>query len=722
MAEKHGSGGAARGALVYAAAAGLGLAAFFAIFGPRILDPQAFGWLFRSDWGQHFIGWLAYLRGDWGWPLGRIEGLEAPQGTSLVYVDALPAVAIPLKAALGAEAEAVQFQGWWFLACTVLQAVAGLWALRMAGLARGPAVAGAALLLLWPAMYQRIGHDTLVAHWTLLLAMGAVFVARPGPRYAALTGLLLLTLAIHAYLTAMVGLLLVGRIAADWQRGAAAAEGSALARLGAPLQALPRAALAAGAAAVAGLGAWMWALGYFVVGGGDVGAIGLGHFSMNLAAPVNPFFEGYSTLLETVPTRRGQYEGFLYFGAGALAAVALAALAAVFVTARMAADRLAAFRALALAGLAGAAIAVSPVVALGPAVLVEVPLPGVVEAALAPFRSSGRFGWLPGLALLLWAVAAIAARLPRAWATAVLAGLVALQIADLRELPRVIRAETAADPAAQAEAERLAELWPEEIGRVSFLGGGRALHELLYPFGFAAVEAGAETDLFYLARFDAEARAARRADLAERLAEGRLAADTLYVAPLSGRDACRLAAQPGAGILEAPRAVVVHGGWLSPRPSPIAGRGVARAPEVPLARLVEDCGPGCAMALAVADDAAARLPDALRRALAARGAEEIARLGYRESYLVVLEAGRVLAEARSGTQAVAWSGQAGGLPLSVRSAGHGKGPGAGLTVGGVDCSAGRRGFNGLLWRQGGGEILRFAYDTHASPGARPLAD
>ncbi|PTW59108.1 hypothetical protein C8N35_108145 [Breoghania corrubedonensis] len=43
----------------------LGLAAFLAVVGPRVLDPTNIAWLESADTAQHYLGWLFFRQGSW---------------------------------------------------------------------------------------------------------------------------------------------------------------------------------------------------------------------------------------------------------------------------------------------------------------------------------------------------------------------------------------------------------------------------------------------------------------------------------------------------------------------------------------------------------------------------------------------------------------------------------------------------------------------------------
>ncbi|MEM1343529.1 MAG: DUF6311 domain-containing protein [Pseudomonadota bacterium] len=674
----------------------LGAGLFALAFDTHILDPTNLGWLLRGgDWGQHVVGWIAFLNEPWSWPLGVIRSLDAPDGTSLVYVDALPLVSIPLKALLGVGAEPVQFQGWWFFSCVVLQGVVGFWCLSRMGVAPWPGVLGAVLLMLWAPMYQRLGHDTLVAHWIVLLGLGALFLEARARR-AVLTGLALFAVCVHAYFVAMVALIALGSVWLRWREGG-------------PRPA-PWRRLAALGATVCAMLALMTLLGYFVINPDNTVTTDIRYFTMNLLSPVNSQLEGiWSQILSPLPILPGQYEGFAYLGVGTMGAV-LAALVVTLVRPDL--DPVLRRRFWALGGVALMALlyALSPRITLGESVLLDVWLPAFVERAASIFRGTGRFAWIVGLALVLWTVATLALRLPRRWSMAVLGLAVAVQAYDLSGAPVRLKALTAPDPTRQAEMEALAERWPETIDHAAFLARHNGPARLRYDISYAAVLNGASTNLFYVARRDHKSHQKRVRALTERILNGPLERGTLYLVPKIDPRACLMAARPEA--LLAREALVANGAWLedaTPLPPVWRDKTVLTDDQTSLADLIADCGEGCRMALGVRETNTP--PPGVAAALTARGAERIATLGPRDAYLVVLENGRVIAE-QSRPGRIAWEAPLGAWTLSVRSTGAGAGWGAGVSLDGIACSPDNPGYNGVLWREGDPVLRRF----HRFPG------
>lgn len=445
----------------------LGAGFFVAVYGYAIVDPARIDWLLHGDPAQHYLGFAFFRNAEWSWPLGAIADFGAPQGTSLVFTDAIPLLGIPLKLFSRWLPADFQYLGFWMLLCYALH---GAFAQRVLGRLelRGAARIAAILLLLTsPALALRAyGHESLMAHWLLLASFEAHLAGRPGRQGP----LLLLGAMIHAYWLA----LLAPFVALAWWRG----EVSWRHRLG---------WLAAVAFAMA-------AAGYFIARPAQLAAIGYGQYSANLLTFVDPMdwraflahfgrpAEGAAEWSQLLPAQghaqADQYEGFAYLGAGALALLVVVAVLSAALgakrkaragaaargrtaaasaretvvasaretaaaepdgsiaalrkrLARAAAGPVPSLRPLWVLAIVMAGYALSTRVTFGSHVLADPALPPAVLGVLSVFRATGRFVWPLALLLPLWGCAHLVARIPARTLAALLAAALALQAWDL---------------------------------------------------------------------------------------------------------------------------------------------------------------------------------------------------------------------------------------------------------------------------------------------------
>lgn len=544
--------GARRSSLIAFLVAGL-LGALYArwLYGSRALDPASVQWLLHGDAAQHFIGLSFFLSEPWRWPPGAMLGFGAGP-TSVVFTDSIPLLALAAKAA--GFPPGAQYFGAWMLACHALLGAFGALLLRRLGASLGAAVVGAMFFASAPVVLMRAyGHEALMGQFVVVAALAVAHGRWSAPAWAAL---LAASTLVHPYLAAMVFAIALAATADALQRRTL--------RAGALMRRVPA---LLGAPALAA-----WLAGYFV-GDGERSAGGHDFFSANALTWFDPMdWSSFSRHFDRDPTAGewsallpslgqatvGQYEGFAYLGAGAIAIVAAALLmsAAARFAARLpsAVSRFADSTADSTAGRAMrrsrslaqpvaetrrrplwilaacaalALVALSTRPSVGPRILFAVPTGPTVEYLLGIFRASGRFVWPLTWLVLAWATARVA-RVPRS--TLLLAGLLVLQAIDLAPKHAELRDRFRTGPPG-IQAQPLAPVWQTALRvcpRLHWLGDPAQGERWITP-ALAVVRAGARLDDAPTARRSpTEAAAHARALEALRGGDG-WREDTVYV-------------------------------------------------------------------------------------------------------------------------------------------------------------------------------------------------
>lgn len=402
------------------AAAATGFIWFVHVCGASTLHPANTDWLFVGDWRQHWLGFLFFQREPWSFPLGGLTSLLYPIGTNIAFTDSNPLLAILVKPFAGLLPDEYQLMGPWLAACFVMQGYLG--AALASTMTKNPVqqAFGGCIFVMSPALYGRLGHDTLCAHAILLslLYMGLRENTRDRREARApwLTTLALIcAAAVHPYLAVMSWVLAQAVLIKLWRSGSLAARLTLVWMFGSTAAMLS-----------------VWAvIGYF--GSTLDGHGGFGHFSSDLLTLIDP--NGYSRILPDLPTTIGEGEGFAFLGVGGLVALMLAVAAAL--------KHRPALRpgmgVIAIACVLLAVFALSSSVKLAGEEVVNLesvyePLQAFVE----PFRSSGRFIWPLHYLLLtfgLWGVTRLFSADRRSAATMALASIVFVQAADVRDIP-----------------------------------------------------------------------------------------------------------------------------------------------------------------------------------------------------------------------------------------------------------------------------------------------
>ncbi|HTR15644.1 MAG TPA: DUF6311 domain-containing protein [Acetobacteraceae bacterium] len=371
-----------------------------------------------GDLAQSLTGHLALQMDAWRFPPLVASYLFWPHGLSVAMTDSNSLMSLLAKLLSSLTGHSgINLLGIWFALCWGLQPVAAVYALR--GLGRfgpGSCVAAALLAAWFPALLYRVGHINLCGHFLILAALGLVFRALLDPArpvWARAGVLLTVTILCHPYLYFMGVALL----------------------LSLPVQRLLERDPALWRTGFHCLIAVVVPVGVFCILSGALGSVGggFGFNSMNLLGPVWPQISGlFGPDLPILDANGGQYEGFNYLGAGILLLLAAAMLHLVrggdaesVVSAR--------FHGLAVMLVLLTGFALSSRVYAGHRLLLD--LDGLLPwgRIFGAARSSGRFFWPVGYALMLFGVA-WAARQRRLVAVPLLGAAVMLQYADERPL------------------------------------------------------------------------------------------------------------------------------------------------------------------------------------------------------------------------------------------------------------------------------------------------
>ena len=433
-----------------------------------------------DDVTQYIAGFNMYFTAPWQLPLLGFDSLNYPAGTRVTFVDAIPIFALLLKVLLPTSLAPFNPFGIWVALCFMLQGVGAWWIARELRIGSWFFLIGLLVLFLTsPALMARIGHISLMSHWILLFAI-ALYVRSYRqsrlPRYA-WTFLLVSAFYINIYLFVMAcGVLLAGlfdlgrrisvRDVVDLMLPfALLAATSLLMFLPLPLTGVTR----------------EW---------------GFGYYSMNLLAPLT----GGKVFALQATEVAGQYEGFNYLGFGVLVAL----VAAFFLRCRPATEILHRHYALVFLLFLYFVYALSNQIYFGPQQILVLRYPTILEGLTSQFRASGRFFWTVGYSLVIFSMVVLYRGFgKRTFAFAVFL-LVFLQLADLGDRYKVLRASVVRD---SSQPMNFA-MWDTRLGKsVETLyfypkfKCGQPPHGTLLPVMRYAAERGLNLNTGYIARY-----------------------------------------------------------------------------------------------------------------------------------------------------------------------------------------------------------------------------
>lgn len=500
----------------------LGLANALALIGAGPINPRNIAWIY-GDTATYYTGWALYRHdAHVRFPLAWTDRVGYPIGTSIGLLDAVPLVAVALRPFGPLLPEPFQYLGPYMALCFVLQAWFGFSLCRRLFPSHANfAALGSMLFVLAPPMTQRaFGHVALMSQWTIVAALDAYF-RDPNTRPARWMVRPWIVLAIAAGLNPYIGVMCLLVTAA------------AIARLLLERRCrLVSAALLVLASGAIFVGSSML-FGSLVAGGAatyDAG--GYGQFSLNLNAPVNPMQYGSLVLPPLRLAHPFQQDGYSYLGFGVIVLCLIA-----FAVRPESVVALKTRRYLPLAGLAVVCtvLAVSTTVTFGATRLFTLHLPRGVENALATLRASGRLFW-PVHYLIIAGALSLASR---AWRPvtrmAIVALLVAVQLADLTPLRREVRRMLGSrfdSPLQSAAWKGLGRQYDHLVlvpaNQCEPNGGAGGVNGYVW-FGELAAAERMTTNSYYAARYSRGELLAHCVDLLRPQLDGHLDARSAYV-------------------------------------------------------------------------------------------------------------------------------------------------------------------------------------------------
>lgn len=400
----------------------------FVMLGGVRLDPTSTLWLDQGDIAQHYLGWHFFRGEPWMLPLGGNPRYGLDMGSSIVFTDSIPLLAIAFKAIRTVLPTHFQYAGLWMAFCFIAQGLSAL--LLLHRFSRNPAIlfAGATLFMLSPVLVSRaLGHFALMGHWTLLLALWLYFKPNSTSDSPWIWRALIATTAlIHGYLLYFVLALWFTTMLRDREAK----------------NFRYRPCLTSFLFTVLTLAIVLWLAGWFAVpftsatSGGNYG-----QHAANLLSLTNPVWG--SPLLPTTPqspTTSG-VEAINYLGAGVfllcVAAILRVPAASGWTTS------FARHKYLLLTTSVFAALAFSHNVYWGETLLFQFPLNGEIQSSLELIRGSGRLLWLLHYLVMVAAIVLVLRGLPGTFAPIFLCVAVAVQAYDLhasyRNLARTLK-------------------------------------------------------------------------------------------------------------------------------------------------------------------------------------------------------------------------------------------------------------------------------------------
>ncbi|MGA0064211.1 MAG: DUF6311 domain-containing protein [Ilumatobacteraceae bacterium] len=396
------------------------VALFVWLTGGRILWPGHVSWLMWGDSAQHYLGWEFFRRGPLTvWPPGASPLFGVGYSSSVVYADAIPLLALPMKFLLAFTDAQFQYLGAWLLACFVLQGVFAVMLLRRFGVDGPVLVPGALLFSIAPVFLYRMvtgshGHMALVGHFFVLWALWLVLDLRLSHRRWLVV--LLVSLLVQFYLFVIVGYFYM--VAIGWWVWRQRSER--------PWSTVSRSVVVNVSTVVV----VAYLAGYFM--GGSSVADGFGQFRTDIVGFVDPSpndFPGWSAVLPNPYNVDGTHEGYAFLGSATLILVVAAIVGGLLRRSRID-TRL---TVLAAASAPLFLLALTNRLQFAGREVGALPLPAGVETLLNVVRATGRFSWPIVYVFMCSAIVMLIRVVPhRVTITAVVSVALVIQLVDSR--------------------------------------------------------------------------------------------------------------------------------------------------------------------------------------------------------------------------------------------------------------------------------------------------
>lgn len=386
---------------------------FFILYGYKIVIPSNIGWLMSGDPGTHFLGWHFFRTESWSFPLGVIKNYYYPAGTSLIFTDSIALIAIPLKILEDFFPQPFQYVGLWLWFSYILQGVFASLLLKKVTDNNLLILIGMTFFLLSPTMFWRAGgHMSLAAHWLILAALYLYTTSSLNNLKSKWFILIIISSMIHFYLLVMVLAIWAGYILKELV--SELTQKNIMTYIVYILTTFLTLLLT------------MYILGYFILPVSDAQEGGFGIYSMNILALFNPMT--YSFFLPDIKVATdGQYEGFNYLGFG-LIILLIISLFKLF-------SRINEYKVKPFLPLLGILIllflfSLSNKISFADYILLEIPLPPILQKLGNLLRASGRMFWPVYYAIIFVILAITIKSFTTKQATFILSILLIVQIVD----------------------------------------------------------------------------------------------------------------------------------------------------------------------------------------------------------------------------------------------------------------------------------------------------
>ncbi len=490
----------------------MGLAAFWATVGFKILDTANIAWLSNGDRAQYYLAWAYYRWAPWTLPLTANPAYGLEISSSTYYANTVSLADLFFKPFSSYLPDTFQYLGLCLLLNYFLQ---GYWSWKLVGLFTNSRILkglGSAFFLFCPTFSQMHGHIAASSHWTLLAAVYLCLSENILTKRYLWPTLLCVTATLSPYLLGAAGLIWLADLVARYCF----------------LQQRPVPLFTEVGGTFLLVSATLWLIGFFIVRAGRT-AIGYGYNKMNVLSFIDP--NGWSLLLHNIPNTEGEDVGTAYLGLGMLLLCVIALASLYYKRPTINYQRLPLFLVLFFLTL----FAITPNIGVGPHQF-SLGAPDLVMNMGSLLRASGRMIWSVVYCLQLAVLVTVIRRFPVGRSILILLACLILQVIDISS--GLLATRQYLSPVSSTwDTPMQSVFWDEAVTHYEKVRlvqprstnfGAVTIPQWRYVAYFAMLHKK-PTDAAHFARVGRDQRAAIREKYARMIQEGIFDEDSLYI-------------------------------------------------------------------------------------------------------------------------------------------------------------------------------------------------
>ena len=162
-------------------------------------------WLYSGEPAMHQLGWYFFKNDVWRFPLGVNPNYGDEIGSSIIFSDSIPILALFFKLFKSFISENFQYFSFWYLICFYFQLYFSFKILKKFTNSNLYSIVGSLFFLIAPIFIYRINlHSALAGQWILLFTIYLGLIHKIDKSKFSWIFLIILSSLIHFYFTAMI--------------------------------------------------------------------------------------------------------------------------------------------------------------------------------------------------------------------------------------------------------------------------------------------------------------------------------------------------------------------------------------------------------------------------------------------------------------------------------------------------------------------------------------